>query len=96
MTVKVLAENIAKETGLDPDIVEKVIRSEFKLVRDEIRSGDWNPVKLQYLGKFAVKPNRMKYVEEYERNQQERIHSEGNTKVPPAIDGEGTLVEDSV
>ena len=96
MTVKVLAEELSNELGLDAELIERVIKSEFKLVRDEMRSGDWNGVKLQYLGKFAVKPNRMKYVIKYEHSQQERVHNEGNTKVPPAIDGEGSLVENSV
>ena len=96
MTIKVLSNRLAKELEIDPDIIEKVVRTEFKMIREEMASSNWLPVKLQYLGKFAVKPNRMKHVEAYERYKQERIHSEDNTNVPPTGDGEGTLVEGSV
>ena len=61
MTIKVLAKKLEKDLGMDAEVIEKVIRAEFKIVKDEMSTGDWNPVKLQYLGKFAVKPNREKY-----------------------------------
>jgi len=55
---------VAKKLGIDEEIVNKVVRSQFKFVKDVMESGEMNSVHLSYFGKFAVKPNRLDYLPE--------------------------------
>lgn len=45
---------------IDPEIIEKVIRSEFNFVKDTIERGELESVHLHHLGKFGVKPRFFK------------------------------------
>lgn len=65
MLEKVISR-IALEKNLDYEIVEKVIRSQFKFVADTMSKGEYKSIHLHHLGKFAVKPNRLKQFKEYE------------------------------
>ena len=96
MTIKVLSKELSDELGIDKDLIEKIVRSEFKLLKDTISDGEWESVKLQYLGKFVVKPTRRKYAEEYVNYKQQGVHPKGDSTIPPSVDGEGLLVEDSL
>lgn len=65
---------IADKLNLDEDLVEKVVRSQFKFVKDVIESGEMESIHLAYLGKFAIKPNRLDYLpDNFEKN----IHKSG-------------------
>lgn len=68
MNIKGISKELSEELGIDPSLIEKVGMSEFKLVRESIVGNEWPCVYLQELGKFAVKPNRIRSIEEYERN----------------------------
>jgi nucleoid DNA-binding protein len=51
---------LAAKYNLDQEVVERLIRSEFEFVANTIESGQFDSVHLHFLGKFAVKPNRLK------------------------------------
>lgn len=46
---------IAAKYNIDPEIVEKAVRSEFRFVKDTMEEGELESVHLHYFGKFAVK-----------------------------------------
>lgn len=50
---------LAAEFKLDIEIVEKVIRSEFKFVADTMSEGNYESIHLHHFGKIAAKPNRV-------------------------------------
>lgn len=58
---------ISEELNVPERVVEKVVMSQFKTVRDTISSATkgedetFKNVYLQYLGKFAAKPGRLKH-----------------------------------
>lgn len=45
--------------NLDPEIIEKVIRSQFLFVKDTMEHGDYDTIMLAGLGKFACKKYRI-------------------------------------
>ena len=61
MLEKVITD-IAVRNELDWNLVEKIVRSQFKFVADTIEQGEFESVHLHYLGKFAVKPGRLNYL----------------------------------
>ena len=50
--------------NIDSEVVEKVVKSQFRFVKDTIEQGELQSVHLHYLGKFAVYPNRIKKLED--------------------------------
>lgn len=64
-----LIKQIASNLDIDEEVIEKVIRSQFKFVKDVIESGEMQSIHLPYFGKFAIKPNRLDYLpENFEQN----------------------------
>ena len=55
---------LAAKYNLDEETIEKVVRAQFRFVKDTIEQGELDSVHLQAFGKIAVKPGRMKYLEE--------------------------------
>lgn len=55
---------LSEKYNLDPEIIEKVIRSQFNFVVDTMQEGNFESIHLHHLGKFAVKPNRLKQLNE--------------------------------
>lgn len=55
-------KKIAKEFGLSVEEVRKICESQFEFTKEMIQSGDDLPIRLQYLGKFEVKPGRRETV----------------------------------
>lgn len=53
---------LAREYKLSPNTVERIVKSQFRYVTHVMRSKTLDPVRLHYLGVFAVKPNRLKYL----------------------------------
>lgn len=51
---------LAVEFNLDSEIIEKIVRSEFEFVMNTMEEGNFESVHLHKLGKYAVKPNRLK------------------------------------
>lgn len=59
-----IINKISAELDIHPDIVEKAVRAQFEYVKNTMESGEMRSVQLQYLGKFAVKPMRLKILQE--------------------------------
>lgn len=47
---------LAVKYNMNPELIEKLVRSEFKFVQDTIERGELESVHLHHLGKFCVKP----------------------------------------
>lgn len=50
-----IVDRIAEVKKLDRRVVEYIVRYSFKFIADEIKSGEMNPVMIQYFGTFAPK-----------------------------------------
>lgn len=72
--MQTIIKQISQELNLDEELVEKVVRSEFRFVRDVMEAGEMDSVMLHYFGKFAVKPNRFNYLPDDFKN---NIHKSG-------------------
>ncbi len=59
---KDIIDNLAQEFNLQPHIVEKIVKSQFKYVSKIMREKKLEAVRLHYLGVFAIKPSRLKYL----------------------------------
>ena len=59
---KEIINAISAEFNVPPHIVEKIVKSQFRYVAQVMREKTLEPIRLQYLGVFAVKPNRLKYL----------------------------------
>lgn len=57
-----IISDIAKKLEIDEDVVNKVVRSQFKFVKDVMESGNMDSIHLSYFGKIAVKPNRLTHM----------------------------------
>lgn len=69
-----LIKEISGKLDIDEEVVEKVVRSQFRFVRDVMEAGEKDSVMIHYFGKFAVKPNRFKFLPDgFEDN----IHKSG-------------------
>ena len=53
---------LSTKYNLDSDIIEKVIRSQFRFVKDTMEQGELQSVRLTHFGVFGIKPGRMKYL----------------------------------
>jgi nucleoid DNA-binding protein len=57
-------QEIAKELGISPSLVQKMVRSQFEFVKTTMEKGEFETVRLPYFGKFMVKPYRLQKVNE--------------------------------
>jgi len=73
-------EKIAKEFGLDKRIIESVVRSQFRFVKSIIEQGRLKNVLLRGLGRFVVKPGRLKYL----NNKYQKMFGKDFTEVTQA------------
>lgn len=55
-------KKIAEQFGLPVEMVKKICESQFEFTKEMIQSGDDLPIRLQYIGKFEVKPGRRETV----------------------------------
>lgn len=79
-----IIKKLAVELNIDDlELLEKVVRSQFKFVKDVIESGEQESVHLTYFGKFAIKPNRLKYLPE---NFEDNIHKSGKEILNNPVD----------
>ena len=60
--IEKIVKTLAAKYELDEDVIEKVIRSQFNFVANTIQQGEFQSVHLHYLGKFCVKPNSLKRI----------------------------------
>lgn len=64
MEEKVIIQKIASKYNLPIQKVEEAIYFQFKYVSETIRAGQFESVRLPYLGKFHVNPGRLKHLNE--------------------------------
>lgn len=57
-----LIKKIAGKLNIDEEIVEKAVRTQFKFTAETIQEGNFESVHLHFIGKFAVKPNALKRI----------------------------------
>lgn len=62
-------KELAKEFDLPAEVIRKICESQFEFTKEMIQTGDDLPIRLQYLGKFEVKPGRRETV----RKRRQRI-----------------------
>jgi nucleoid DNA-binding protein len=55
---------LADKYKLDPEVIEKIIRSEFNFVKDTMQEGGLESVHLHHFGKFGVKSRYSKIKED--------------------------------
>lgn len=60
-----LINELALRYDKSPELIEKIVRSQFKFVLDTMEEGELESVHLHYLGKWAVKPRFCK-IEKHE------------------------------
>lgn len=63
-----LIKKLSAKYDLDEDVIERIIRSEFEFTARTMEAGEFQSVRLHHLGCFAVKPNRLKQLEEMNEN----------------------------
>ena len=61
---KKIHEELSEKFNLPVAVIEKICDSQFEFVKEVIAQGNDEPVRLQYLGTYLVKPGRRKIVEE--------------------------------
>jgi len=65
--MKKVYQEIAKELEISPGLVEKVVNSQFKFVKDIMATGEKNrpetfkTIQLTHLGKFAVRKKKIEF-----------------------------------
>lgn len=57
-----IIKEISHDSGLDVELVNKVVRSQFKFVKDVMEAGEMDSIHLPYFGKIAIKPGRLKHL----------------------------------
>lgn len=75
-----IVNKVARQLNIDEEIVNKVVRSQFKFVKDVIESGEMQSIHLAYFGKFAIKQNRLNYLPD---DFIDNIHKSGKEIVNP-------------
>lgn len=64
MDEKALIIKLASEYNLPISKIEEIIYFQFKYVGGVIKAGEFEAIRLPYLGKFHVKPGRVKHLNE--------------------------------
>jgi nucleoid DNA-binding protein len=64
MDEKSIIQKLASKYNLPISKVEEAVYSQFKFTSQVIRAGEFKAVRLPYLGKFHVKPGRLKHLNE--------------------------------
>ena len=59
---KDIKDKLAEQFNMQPHIVERIVKSQFKYVSKIMRDKKLEAVRLHYLGVFAIKPSRLKYL----------------------------------
>jgi nucleoid DNA-binding protein len=64
MDEKTIIQRIASEYNLPISKVEEIVYHQFKYTAQLIRKGEFESVRLPYLGKFHVRKGRLNYLNE--------------------------------
>ena len=54
-----ICNEIVEENGGSLDEIENIVESQFEFLRKTMERGDFSQVRMPYLGKFYVKPQRL-------------------------------------
>lgn len=68
MDEKSIIQKLASKYNLPISKVEEAVYYQFKFTSQVIRDGEFKAVRLPYLGKFHVKPGRLKHLNERPNN----------------------------
>lgn len=60
---KVIIQRLATKYNLPLNVVESAVYSQFAFVANTIRKGEFESVRLPYLGKFHVRRGRIDYLD---------------------------------
>ncbi len=63
-------DEVAQELGLSKKLVKEIAEAQFSFVVNTMTAKDLNDVRLQYWGKFSIKPKRVQY---FSKETQENI-----------------------
>jgi nucleoid DNA-binding protein len=83
---KKIIDKVAKDLGMTKEQVLQVVDFQRKTIRETIEKGTFEPVRLAYLGKFAVSEKRLKainnknYYELIRGKRRETVNSTGDTE----------------
>ena len=69
MSEKEIIKTLAAKYNLTNEQVEEAVFSQFKFVGSLIRKGEFEAVRLPYLGKFHVRKERLEYLNSYSSNE---------------------------
>ena len=61
-----IIDTLAKKYAVSEHVVERIVRSQFKLVLDVMQEQKYETIRLHYLGAFGVKPGRLKQLQKNE------------------------------
>tara|TARA_Y100000361_G_scaffold144845_1_gene153354 strand:- start:6849 stop:7076 length:228 start_codon:yes stop_codon:yes gene_type:complete len=61
---KEIIQRIATKHNLPLSKIEEIINYQFKFVSEIIKKGDFEAVRLPYFGKFSVKKERLKHIQD--------------------------------
>ena len=56
-----IIKKLAKKHNLSEFKVDLIVKSQFKLLKDIVESGNFESMRLKHIGMFTVKKNRFKY-----------------------------------
>jgi nucleoid DNA-binding protein len=54
-----IVNEIAKELGQPPHVIERIVRHQFKFLMEQMSEGKYQNVRLHHLGVFGVKAGRL-------------------------------------
>ena len=66
-TIKEICKEIARNNNLPVDVVENIITSQFKFVKDTMAKGEkdkpgtFKTIQITHLGKFAIRKKKLEY-----------------------------------
>ena len=68
MDEKTLIQKLSMKYNLPIQKIEEIVFYQFKFVKDVMKRGKFEAVRLPYLGKFHVNPGRLKHLNERTSN----------------------------
>ena len=61
-SVDIIVDRVATLLDVDEEVVLHILREQFDFIKEEIENKNYRTVHLHYLGKFTVKPSRLKWL----------------------------------
>lgn len=70
---RAIFKDIARKLNVSMGEVELAVSSQFSFVREVMRKGDFEQVRLPFFGRFWVKPARKAYLDRNKKAKEERL-----------------------